>query len=285
MIMQLDHKYQMLQKVGQGKEGCVYLAVDMRMQKNVAVKKLGSIPAIVFEKELEIHKNLYHSGLPALLDAFCENGEYFLVMEWIEGETLEQYLLRNGGMGTDLIYRYLKQLLEVLSYLHQQPNPIVYQDLKPSNIMLTRNGKLKLIDFGAAFMNSYQGDIVFPMGTRGYAAPEQMDGGIIGCYSDIYALGRTLYSMSSGILLNRPPFRMNDIEFSCPNLDKKLKYIIARATSEDVSNRIQSLSEIELILQQPGYKIHLPRHGLKKQVYTQECVFLSEKKLPGLWSI
>ncbi|WP_083609617.1 serine/threonine-protein kinase [Paenibacillus sp. P3E] len=201
----LGNRYSIAGILGTGGMSHVYLAEDLRLPgKRWAVKesidKEGSFGDIQAEAELLI--SLRHPLLPGVVDFFPPDreGYCYLVMDYIEGITLSQYLADNPGpLPAKSIIRYAQQLLQVLEYLHGHHPPIVHRDMKPGNIMLTGRDELMLIDFGIARKLRRDGsEDTEKLGTVGFAAPEQYGGGQSGPASDLYGLGALLLYMASG---------------------------------------------------------------------------------------
>lgn len=245
----LYHKYEVLRPIAEGGMGSVYLVKDLHLNKLAAVKvskkKLQGIDGTMM-KEREVLKQLSHQALPQIIDFFEEGGECYLVMEYVEGITLEQYLRKFGRVEVDRAVKWAVELSEVLNYLHHQNPPIIYRDLKPSNIMVQPSGKLKLIDFGAVF--HFSADFrkeAFLLGTPGYSAPEQWQGGKVGKESDIYALGAVLHEMLTGLrprqeLILRRPVREYD-----KSIPGKLEKIVANCIKKRPSERYQSMEQLK----------------------------------------
>ncbi|GCE24192.1 protein kinase domain-containing protein [Dictyobacter kobayashii] len=222
---ELKQRYHILQKLGQGGFGAIYKAADLLFNDTPrAVKEMGmrgldeqeTKEAIVaFRNEATLLANLSHPNLPRIYDHFEERGRWYLVMDYIEGETLEKRLeMAPGG------YLPLKEVVElgiqlctVLGYLHSHQPPIIFRDLKPDNVMLTPDGQVYLIDFGIArFFKPGQTKDTMSLGTPGYAAPEQYGRMQTTIRSDIYSLGATLYQMISGIHPGLTPFLQQPLE-------------------------------------------------------------------------
>ncbi|HEY4002709.1 MAG TPA: serine/threonine-protein kinase, partial [Candidatus Xenobia bacterium] len=202
----LQGRYRMVRWLGAGGMGGVYQARHEELGALVAVKQLTLDPwdernqsAIrQFRQEASILHSLQHPNLPRVFDFFVEQDSYFLVMDYIDGPTLEQVVCNEPISETRLL-AWAEQLCQVLHYLHTHEPQVIFRDLKPSNIMLASDGVIKLIDFGIA--KSWDRDRGLQTqtrargaGTSGFAAPEQYGTGTdVG--TDIYAFGATLYSL------------------------------------------------------------------------------------------
>jgi len=158
----LAGRYIILRRVGQGGMGAVYQAADTRIAGKMWAVKEMSDAAITdplekqqaiaaFQQEARLLSCLNHPGIPRVVDFFSEGGKQYLVMEFVEGQTLEEILAqRRGPFSEQEVYPWLMQLCDVLHYLHSQSPPVIFRDLKPANIMVDRIGQIKLIDFGIA---------------------------------------------------------------------------------------------------------------------------------------
>ena len=227
-VLPLDHilrgRYRILQEIGQGGFGAVYKAEDTHIaDRIVAIKEMrqGSLSTEQTTEDTESFKQeafmlarLRHPNLPSIYDYFTEANRWYVVMDFIDGETLEDYL-SNGGNGrlpgTPLsapeVLQIGIQLCNVLDYLHSRQPPIIFRDLKPTNIMRASDGQLFLIDFGIAriFKHGKASDTT-ALGSPGYAAPEQYGKAQSTPRSDIYALGVTLHELITGSDPSLAPF-------------------------------------------------------------------------------
>ena len=197
----VDGKYKILNKIGQGGMSVVYLAMNERANKQWAIKEVRKDGVQNFEvvkqgliAETEMLKKLSHPNLPSIIDVIDGDGTFLIVMDYIEGRHLESVAKEYGAQSQEDVIEWAKQLCDVLSYLHSRKPPIIYRDMKPSNVMLKPDGKVMLIDFGTAreFKENSVADTTC-LGTQGYAAPEQYGGhGQTDARTDIYCLGATL---------------------------------------------------------------------------------------------
>ncbi|WP_339314451.1 serine/threonine-protein kinase [Paenibacillus sp. FSL R10-2734] len=201
----VNDRYRIAGQLGSGGMSIVYLAEDLRLKgKRWAVKEslcLAELHSDI-QAEADMLITLDHPRLPRIVDFNLPDSEgySYLIMDYIEGVSLSQLMKDNPGpLPSDFIIQVAKQLLEVLQYLHGHHPPIIYRDLKPSNIMLTLQKELMLIDFGIA--RSYRHGIsedTVKLGTVGFAAPEQYGSGQSQPVSDLYGLGALILYMATG---------------------------------------------------------------------------------------
>lgn len=205
----LQDRYEIQDVLGEGGMGAVYLAVDhhnfgqRRALKELVVNHTmaGFEDALaMFQREATILRRLHHPNLPHVFGTFSENGREYLVMEYIEGETLDDKIRNTPrGFPVQQVLGWAEQLCDTLHYLHSQNPPIVFRDVKPGNIMLTPAGTIKLIDFGIArFFKLGQTHDTLELGTAGFAPPEQHGRSQTDPRSDVYALGVTLHYLLTG---------------------------------------------------------------------------------------
>ncbi|HTI13860.1 MAG TPA: tetratricopeptide repeat protein [Dictyobacter sp.] len=215
----LSSRYQLETRLGQGGMGAVYKAIDTRFNNRpIAVKEMSRVglsPTQIqeaedaFERESHLLAELLHPNLPRIYDHFTDGERSYLVMDFIEGQTMEEYVEKNGGgpLALEQVLDWGLQLCDVLSYLHNHQPPIIFRDLKPSNVMISDNGHLYLIDFGIArvFKPGQSHDTV-ALGSPGYAAPEQYGKAQSTPRSDIYSLGALLHFLLTGVDPSEQPF-------------------------------------------------------------------------------
>ena len=254
----LDGKYEILKEIGQGGMSIVYVAMDNRLNKQWAVKELkndGSQSVEMqlkgIEREANILKKVDHPVLPRIVDIIDKDGTVYVVMDYIQGLALDRILKEEGAQSQEKVIEWAKQLASALDYLHSLNPPIIYRDMKPSNIMLQPDGRVKLIDFGTA--KEYKVENIADttaLGTRGYAAPEQFgDEQGHGIYktdarTDIYCLGATIYHIVTGKNPCEPPYEMRPIREWNPALSSGLEKIIMKCTQPNPEDRYQNCSEL-----------------------------------------
>ena len=257
----LAERYIIVRKVGGGGMGAVYQATDKRIQGKLWAIKEMSDAAITnpldrqqaveaFRREAQLLATLDHGNLPKVSDYFTEGNKHYLVMDFIQGRTLEQVLHSAPGfLAEDAVVGWAIQLCEVLAYLHNRRPPIIFRDLKPANIMLDIEGRIKLIDFGIArlFQPGKSKDTRV-MGTPGYAAPEQYGTGQTDARSDIYALGVTLHQLLTGYDPSLSPFNLPPARNINPDLSPTIEGIIAKATQPEITARFQTAEEMKQAL-------------------------------------
>ena len=245
--------------------GSVYLAQDTRLPRQWALKELilNSQEAAeiaeaeaAFVAEAQILSHLNHPSLPRVVDFFQENGRHYLVMDYVEGTTLE-HQLEKGPLGVGEALKLAVQIAETLEYLHGQPQPVIFRDLKPANIIITGSGKPMLVDFGIARVFRHgAGSDTRALGTPGYAAPEQYGRGQSDHRTDLYALGATLHHALSGSDPGESPFQFAPLGERVP---PDLNRLILRAVSLKPEDRFQSALDIRQALQ--GVERELGRSG------------------------
>jgi hypothetical protein len=195
-------KYRMLKMLGRGGNSSVFLAENLILSNLWAIKAISKDSPYAGQEIKEVHilKNLNHPMLPRIADLVEDESNTYIVMDYIEGESLLDMLKREGRISEQRLVCMARELCGVLSYLHGQNPPIIYRDLKPSNIIVDAGGRLHLVDFGTAkvFSEEQTEDTVY-IGTQGYAAPEQYGTGKSDERTDLYNLGMTLFHLASGV--------------------------------------------------------------------------------------
>lgn len=254
----LDGKYKILNKVGQGGMSVVYLAMNEKANKQWAVKEVRKDGIRDFEvvkqglvAETDILKKLSHPNLPSIIDVIETDESFIIIMDYIQGNSLNKALDEFGAQPQENVIAWAKQLTDVLGYLHSRTPPIIYRDMKPANIMLKPDGNVTLIDFGTAreYKEKNLADTTC-LGTVGYAAPEQFGGmGQTDARTDIYCLGATLYHLVTGMNPCEPPYEIKPIREINPGLSPGFEKIILKCTQRDPNDRYQSAAELMFALE------------------------------------
>lgn len=250
----IHEKYRIIKKIGQGGMSKVYLAKNSEDHSLWAIKEVERVAndknsQVVVQSlltEAKLIKKLEHPALPKIDDVIEEGNTIYLIMEYIDGRPLDTVLEQQGAQKQEDVVRWALQLCGVLNYLHSQTPPIIYRDMKPSNIMLMADGNIKLIDFGIAreYKEENVADTV-NLGTKGYAAPEQFGGnGQTDARTDIYCLGVTLYHLITGKNPSEPPYEMYPIRYWNEELSAGLEQIIKTATQSNPKDRYQCCADM-----------------------------------------
>jgi Protein kinase domain len=252
--------YRILEKLGEGGMGVVYKAVDVNLDRTVAVKalntELGGNPELEqrFRAEVKALGNLNHTNLATLYTLLIENGRPWMVMEFIEGETFAQLVQRRGPIPSEEAISLFRQALSGIGYAHRMG--IVHRDIKPGNLMLNREGVVKVMDCGVAKALSARGmsRTGAHLGTALYMSPEQFLNRGVDSRSDIYSLGVTLYEMLTGKVpfsadsdyqimadhVNTPPPLPTSIFAYVP---KGVEHAVLKALEKNPDARYQSAEE------------------------------------------
>ena len=262
----LNDRYEILKEIGKGGMSTVYQARDLINGKLLAVKdaiRSGQDQNQAVEQKLVdegyMFKELSKPHLPKIHDIIEKPDSFLLVMDYIQGESLDRVISREGAQPLERVLDWGVQICDVFDYLHSRPTPIIYRDMKPANVMLQPNGQLMMIDFGTA-RNQKVGVAMAAdtlcLGTAGFAAPEQFGGiGQSTPRTDIFCLGATLYNMITGHSPCDRPQGILPLENWNPALkDSPISYIIYKCTRNDPDSRYQSARELreDLVKAQNG---------------------------------
>lgn len=244
----LDGKYKIISLVGKGGTSTVYKGININLGTEWAIKEISKSNQEKFDLFVEpnILKNLQHQSLPRIVDILEGKEHFYIIEDFVDGTSLENLLNQVEKFPEEKVITWAKELSEVLEYLHnQKPNPIIYRDMKPGNIMLSKNGKIKLVDFGIAreYKEEVSTDTVI-IGTKGYAAPEQYGSHQTDERTDIYSLGVTLYHLVTGKGPNEPPFEILPVRKIDNKLSEGIEHIIKKCTKQDPNQRYKTVKEL-----------------------------------------
>lgn len=239
--------------IGRGRSGTVFLARHLGLDEERAIKRVrragnGSV------QEAALLKRLRHPGIPIIYDLEVDESYYYIIEEYLYGESLYARIERTGNLQTGELIHLGIELCRIMNYLHSfEPNPILYLDLHPGNILICRE-ELKLIDFDQAVLASLTQENSVCYGTKGFAAPEQYEGGTLDERTDIYAIGALLYYMGTG---HAPK---GEIEAGQGYLSGDLYTIMGRCLRTEKKERYQSVREVMDALEKLKAHLFAERH-------------------------
>lgn len=257
----VNSRYKIIRSLGSGAFGEVYLGKDLREKGAIwALKEVFLSGMSTFDKneflnsfrnEAELLTTLSHPGIPRVTDYFITRGSGFLVMERVEGLTLEEIARNNKKPLAEIeVLSWALQICDTLEYLHSQDPPIIYRDLKPSNLMLTIEERIVIIDFGIARLYSPdRPQDTAPLGTPGYSPPEQYGKSQTTPASDIYSLGTTLYYLLTLKDMASFNFKFPPIGSQNPRISVQLGKTLAKCLEWSPGNRYQSARELKTELE------------------------------------
>ena len=259
----LDNRYEIQRVAGRGGMSTVYAARDLRfgqVERICAIKEMfdldpdsnvRALRLVNFERESALLATISHPAVPKIYDYFTLNGLVYLVLEYIDGQDLERLLEQRGGPFPEQLLRgWASEICNVLVTLHDnQPDPIIFRDLKPSNIMLRSTGQVALVDFGIArtIQGRQRGTMI---GTEGYAPPEQYRG-IADARGDIYALGATLHHLATNSdPRQETPFTFHDrpVRALNPEIGEHFAAVVTKMLAYNPSDRYQSVAAVQVEL-------------------------------------
>ena len=257
----INDRYEIVKSIGEGGMANVYLAVDLILNRKVAIKilrgDLANDEKFIrrFQREALAASSLSHPNIVEMYDVGEDNGNYYIVMEYIEGKTLKQLLKKRGHLTVGEAVDIMLQITDGMVHAHD--SYIIHRDLKPQNIMIQEDGQIKITDFGIAMaLNSTQlTQTNSVMGSVHYLPPEQASGKGSTIKSDIYSMGILFYELLTGVL----PFKGdNAVEIALkqmkeaipsvrkqnPNIPQSVENIIIRATAKNPKNRYNDTREM-----------------------------------------
>ncbi len=281
----LKHRYRVVTLLAHGGMGSVYQAYDLVLDRRVAIKQLQLDPSASehaleqtreqFQREARILASLDHPNLPRVIDHFTEEGAEYLVMDYVAGRSLSEIVEgSHGGLNESQVLDWADQLLSALEYIHRYS--VIHRDVKPSNIRLTPDGQIFLVDFGLVKLYDPEqprtATIMHGLGTPEYAPPEQYDArlGHTDPRSDIYALGATLYHLLTGQAPPTATQQMSDPESFrrprtiSPDVSPDVERVILRAMELQRSRRFASAADMRSALRLA--RRHRPSEALTEKL-------------------
>ncbi len=257
----LSERYEIMNSIGEGGMANVYLAFDMILQRNVAIKVLrGDLSGDElfvkrFRREALASTSLNHPNIVQIYDVGDEDGKYYIVMEYVEGITLKQLLLKRKRLNISEVVDISKQIIKGLEHAHSKH--IVHRDIKPHNILVQRDGTVKITDFGIAVTlnETILTQTNSILGSVHYLPPEQINGNVADIKSDIYSTGVLMYEMITGelpftgdsavtIALMHVKNRFPSVRDIDPTIPQSIDNIIIRATAKNPKNRFTNAEEM-----------------------------------------
>ena len=252
----VNNRYIIRNVLSSGESAWVYVVSDSQTNQEKVLKEFLisiqnphqlTISTKQFEKEITLLAGLGHPGIPKFTEYFVIDDRQYVVMECIHGRSLREYLDKaDKPMEEHTVLDIAGQIADTLSFLHSQSTPIIFGDLKPSNIMITPENQVKLIDFNLSRYFASFKDPSYKKGTRGYSSPEQFSQGIQDERTDIYSLGAVMHRM---ITLSNPQdlasaFTFRPVTQLNREASREIEEIISRATANDRSQRYSSAGEV-----------------------------------------
>lgn len=292
MIMKgqkINDRYQIIKSIGEGGMANVYLAYDTILDRNVAVKvlrgDLSSDEKFVrrFQREALSASSLSHPNIVEVYDVGEDNGQYYIVMEYIEGKQLKDVLRKRGKLTITEVIDIMQQIADGLSVAHD--SYIIHRDIKPQNIMILENGLVKITDFGIAMaMNSTQlTQTNSVMGSVHYLPPEQANGSGSTLKSDIYSMGILMYELLTGklpykgenaveIALKHLKEPLPSIRDEIPDIPQSVENVILKATAKNPKNRYNDAREMleDLKTVMDDSRINEPRYEFKYEEFEDD---------------
>ena len=287
----INDRYEIIKTIGEGGMANVYLANDTILDRKVAIKvlrgDLSNDEKFIrrFKREALSVSNLSHPNIVEVYDVGEEDGNYYIVMEYIEGKTLKQLLQKRGALTLNEVIDIMTQLTDGLAHAHEAY--IIHRDIKPQNIMIEDNGLVKITDFGIAMaLNSTQlTQTNSVMGSVHYLPPEQANGKGSTVKSDIYSLGILMYELLTGsvpfkgdtaveIALNHMKEKIPSIRKQNPTIPQSVENIVLKATAKNPKNRYDNVRDMYKDLQTA-----LQRDNEKRLVYEYPENDLEETKV------
>lgn len=258
----ISDRYKILETIGGGGMANVYLAHDMILDRDVAVKVLrldfANDEEFIrrFRREAQSATSLNHPNIVSIYDVGEEDDIYYIVMEYVKGQTLKQYILEHSPLSVEEVVRIMKQLTSAIGHAHQ--NRIIHRDIKPQNVLIDRSGNVKITDFGIAMALSATTitKTNSVLGSVHYLSPEQARGAMANKKSDIYSLGIVMFELLTGrlpffgesavsIALKHLQSETPSVRRWNPHVPQSVENIVLKATAKDPFDRYESVQQME----------------------------------------
>lgn len=282
----LNGRYEILKVIHSSGMSNVYLVSDSNLNKQWCLKEIRKSEAgrdkveyYSLLQEANIMKSLNHTSIPRITTIEEDGDSIFIIMDYVDGMSIKSWLMRKGKINQEIVVTWMKQITQVVMYLHNRKQPIFYRDMKPDNVMIQSDGNIKLLDFGISVVIKEPGQVIDrALGTSGYAAPEQSKrGNVCDLRSDIYAMGKTMYYMLTGINPSQVPKdtplrSVRDIDSS---ISIGLERIVNKCIQENPDNRYQSCEELLYALQNYKTLDTKYRNSIRRKCTTVLILLLS----------
>lgn len=291
----LHGRYQIVRALKQGGMGAIYTAKDTKLADSLcAVKEIledkqsDEYYQLRFAQEMAALASLDHPSIPRVRDFFRLKGKSYLVMDLIQGSSLEDEINLQGVNPAPKVVRDILQVLEVLDYLHSHEPPLLHRDIKPANLVRERRGgKIKVVDFGLARTVAPEAQQQTAVGTMGYCAPEQMYGKAEP-RSDVFSVGATMLHLLTGQPCDLMALALSESE-GLPNLPEGLAEIVGKAIQFKAAKRYASAREMAATLDrwlvEFGHRHRLSSARVSFSGKTRPLAPLAKPKLPHFWPI
>lgn len=285
-------RYILEKVIGEGSYSVVYQGLDKDERRIVAVKEMKSAGLTkeeadeaheLFFREINIMKDLHHENIPKVYDFFLFEEKNYMVMQWIDGEDLLSLHKKNGLMPEAQALRYMAQIAEALVYLQHEGRSIIYKDLKPSNIIVDEDGRIKIIDFGISrrYDPKKEKDTHI-LGTPGYAPPEVYTETQTDFSADVYSLGAAFYHLTTGQEPLRFRFNFPDPRDFNPELTEEFAELLTDCLKKR-GERIKNAGELRGRIGEVGGKKG-EEHG-EKSISNHEAIALNPSSITGIMAL
>lgn len=261
-------RYQIMEPLGPGGQGNTFRAIDRDTNRSVAVKVL-SLRSMkdwkffdLFEREAKVLQGLDHPGIPKYIDRYGSeaSGDYFLVMELVEGRPLRDFLSGDRRLSTEQLRQVFDGLLDILEYLHTLVPPVIHRDIKPANVILRPDGGVSLVDFGGVRRALAAETGSTTVGTFGYMAPEQLYGAASPA-SDLYALAATVAALLGGVEAEQLPHQGLRIDITTLGVPPDLVPALQGMLEPEPEARLASVQAVRAALASAGSSSGRPQPG------------------------